>query len=214
RRRGGPPASPDDAAPTPAGRSSTPCSTWPARAAPGGCCLTTSRPGAWSATTSTPGGTRASSRRSTTSCGSTSAASRAKRTPPAGPSSTARPSRPPRPAAPRATTRGKKIAGRKRHLLVDTLGLIWGLAVLPADVQDFDGAKEVFRRVGGGLPRLAKVWADAIYRAFSSWVSSNCSWVLEVVTKRPGQTTFEVQPMRWIVERTFGWFGRYRRLSK
>jgi len=86
--------------------------------------------------------------------------------------------------------------------------------VLPADVQDFDGAKEVFRRVGGGLPRLAKVWADAIYRAFSSWVSSNCSWVLEVVTKRPGQTTFEVQPMRWIVERTFGWFGRYRRLSK
>jgi putative transposase len=115
---------------------------------------------------------------------------------------------------PKGYDAGKKIAGRKRHLLVDTLGLVWGLAVLPADVQDFDGAKEVFRRVGGDLPRLAKVWADAIYRAFCSWVNSNCSWVLEVVTKRPGQTTFEVQPVRWIVERTFGWFGRYRRLSK
>jgi putative transposase len=110
--------------------------------------------------------------------------------------------------------RGKKVSGRKRHVLVDTLGLIWGLAVLPANVQDYEGAKEVFRRAGAGLPRLAKVWADAMYRAFASWVSANCSWVLEVVCKRPGQTTFEVQPMRWVVERTFGWLGRYRRLSK
>ena len=86
--------------------------------------------------------------------------------------------------------------------------------MLPADVQDYDGAKEVFRRVGKSLPRLAKVWADSIYRAFASWVAANCKWVLEVVTRRPGAVGFEVQPMRWIVERTFGWFGRYRRLSK
>jgi putative transposase len=86
--------------------------------------------------------------------------------------------------------------------------------VLPADVQDFDGAKEVFRRVGGGLPRLAKVWADSIYRSLVSWVAASYSWVLEIVTRRPGAVGFEVQPMRWIVERTFGWFGRYRRLSK
>jgi len=98
--------------------------------------------------------------------------------------------------------------------LVDTLGLIWGLAVLPADAQDSAGAREVFRRAGDSLPRLAKVWADAMYRAFAGWVTANCLWVLEVVNKRPGQTTFEVQPMRWVVERTFGWFGRYRRLSK
>jgi putative transposase len=91
---------------------------------------------------------------------------------------------------------------------------VWAVAVLPANVQDFDGAKEVFRRVGDSLPRLAKVWADAIYRSFASWVSANCSWVLEVVTRRPGAVGFEVQPKRWIVERTFGWFGRYRRLSK
>ena len=88
--------------------------------------------------------------------------------------------------------------------------------MLPANIQDYDGAREVFRRVGaaGGLPRLAKVWADAMYRALAGWVLACCCWVLEVVSKRPGQTTFEVQKWRWIVERTFGWFGRYRRLSK
>ena len=88
------------------------------------------------------------------------------------------------------------------------------MAVLAADVQDGDGAKEVFRRVGSSLPRLARVWADAMYQALAGWVAEGCRWVLEVVSKRPGQTTFEVLKWRWIVERTFGWFGRYRRLSK
>jgi putative transposase len=108
------------------------------------------------------------------------------------------------------------VSGRKRHLLVDTLGLIWGLAVLPAAPTDWDGAIEVFTRVGKKLPRLAKVWADSAYRAdaLAAWIKANARWVLEVVLKRPGQTTFEVQKWRGIVERTFGWFGRYRRLSK
>jgi putative transposase len=108
------------------------------------------------------------------------------------------------------------VAGRKRHLLVDTLGLIWGLAVLPAAPTDWDGAVAVFQRVGKALPRLAKVWADAAYRvkALFAWIAAHCRWVLEVVDKRPGQTTFEVHKWRWIVERTFGWFGRYRRLSR
>jgi putative transposase len=111
---------------------------------------------------------------------------------------------------------GKKVAGRKRHLLVDTLGLIWGLTVLPAAPTDWDGAVKLFERFGKALPRLAKVWADSAYRveALLSWIKANCRWVLEVVSKRPGQTTFEVQKWRWLVERTFGWFGRYRRLSK
>lgn len=99
-------------------------------------------------------------------------------------------------------------------MLVDTLGLIWGLAVLPANVQDWDGAKEVLRRCGGLLPRLARIWADAGYQALLGWVAQSCRWVLDIVRKRPGQTTFEVQKWRWVVERTFGWFGRYRRLSK
>jgi putative transposase len=108
------------------------------------------------------------------------------------------------------------VAGRKRHLLVDTLGLVWGLAVLAAAPTDWDGAVEVFKRAGGTLPRLAKVWADSAYAvgALFAWIAANCRWVLEVVRNRPGQTTFEVQKWRWIVERTFGWFGRYRRLSK
>ena len=108
------------------------------------------------------------------------------------------------------------MSGRKRHLLVDTLGLIWGLAVLPAAPTDWDGAVAVFERFSQALPRLAKVWADSAYRveALAAWVKAHCRWVLEVVLKRPGQTTFEVQKWRWIVERSFGWFGRYRRLSK
>ena len=88
--------------------------------------------------------------------------------------------------------------------------------MLPASPTDWDGAVEVFKRVGTGLPRLAKVWADSAYRvdALATWIGANARWVLEVVRKRPGQTTFEVRKWRWIVERTFGWLGRYRRLSK
>ena len=74
----------------------------------------------------------------------------------------------------------------------------------------------MFEWFGKALLRLAKVWADSAYRveALLRWIQAKCRWVLEVVSKRPGQTTFEVQKWRWLVERTFGWFGRYRRLSK
>ena len=97
---------------------------------------------------------------------------------------------------------------------MDTLGLIWGLAVLPASPTDWDGAAEVFKRVGDALPRLARVWADAAYRALAEWVAANARWVLDIVTRREGAVGFEVQPWRWVVERTFGWLNRYRRLSK
>jgi putative transposase len=86
--------------------------------------------------------------------------------------------------------------------------------VLPAGPTDWDGAVEVLRRVGDSLPRLARVWADAAYRALAGWAAAHVPWVLEIVTKRPGQVRFEVQPWRWVVERTFGWLNRYRRLSK
>ena len=106
---------------------------------------------------------------------------------------------------------GKKIGGRKRHLLVDTLGLVWGLAVLAASPTDWDGAVEVFKRVGRRMPRLAKVLADQAYRAsaLAAWIKEHCSWQLETTGKREGQTEFEPVKWRWIVERTFGWFGRY-----
>ncbi len=94
------------------------------------------------------------------------------------------------------------------------MGLIWGLAVLPAAPTDWDGAVEVFTRVGDGLPRLARVWADSAYRALAGRMDRARQWVLDIVTRREGAVGFEVQPWRWVVERTFGWFNRYRRLSK
>lgn len=88
------------------------------------------------------------------------------------------------------------------------------MAVLPAAPTDWDGAVEVFKRVGTGLPRLARVWADSNYRALADWVGRNAKWVLDIVTRRDDAVGFEVQKWRWVVERTFGWFNRYRRLSK
>lgn len=86
--------------------------------------------------------------------------------------------------------------------------------MLPATPTDWDGAVEVFTRIGKGLPRLVRVWADSAYRALSEWAVQNAKWVLDIVTRRQGAIGFEVVPWRWVVERTFGWFNRYRRLSK
>lgn len=110
---------------------------------------------------------------------------------------------------------GKKVKGRKRHLLVDTLGLIWCVVVHAASVQDRDGAKSVLEKVVGKLPRLKRIWADGGYAGqLIAWVQQVCGWVLEIVKRNDDARGFEVLPKRWIVERTFGWFGWYRRLSK
>lgn len=98
--------------------------------------------------------------------------------------------------------------------MVDTLGLIWALVVTPASVQDAEGAKaaltEFRRRVK--FPKI--IWVDAAYRAVVSWAWVCWLWTLEVVSGPKGQTGFVVQPKRWIVERTFGWLNRSRRLAK
>jgi len=99
-------------------------------------------------------------------------------------------------------------------LLVDTLGLIWGLAVLPADVQDRDGAKTLLERVRGRLPRLQVIWADGAYTAVTDWARQTFGWVLTTILRPVGAKGYVHLPKRWIVERTFGWLGRYRRLSK
>jgi putative transposase len=109
---------------------------------------------------------------------------------------------------------GKKIKGRKRHLLVDTLGLIIAVVVTVASVQDRDGGKLVFSSVQG-QPRLEKVWADGGYRGeFLTWTKENCAWELEIVSRDTDQQGFVVLPRRWVVERTFGWLNRHRLLSK
>ena len=88
--------------------------------------------------------------------------------------------------------------------------------MLPANGTDWEGAVTLFRREGKRLPRLRKMWADSSYRAhaLARWVAGHCPWVLSIGTRRAEAVRFEVQPQRWIVERTFGWFGRYRRLAK
>jgi len=99
-------------------------------------------------------------------------------------------------------------------VLVDTLGLIWGLVVLPADIQDRDGAKTLLQRVHKLLPRLQVIWADGAYAAIAGWLQDTFGWLLTTILRPVGAKGYIHLPRRWIVERTFGWFGRYRRLSK
>lgn len=110
---------------------------------------------------------------------------------------------------------GKKITGRKRHLLVDTLGLLLVVVVLAAQIQDREGAKAVFLRAKRRFPRLRLIWADGGYRGqVVRWTKATCGWVLRIVKRTDDQKAFVVLPKRWIVERTFGWLNKWRRLSK
>jgi putative transposase len=109
---------------------------------------------------------------------------------------------------------GKKVTGRKRHLLVDTLGLVIAVMVHSAGIQDYDGAKLLLEKVQGQRPRLSWIWADSIYRHIVDWTYERFGWLLKIVTREPGTIGFQVQPRRWVVERTFAWLGKYRRHSK
>ncbi len=90
-----------------------------------------------------------------------------------------------------------------------------GVVVHSAGVQDRDGARKVIQKVRFNSPRLKKLWADGGYGgALEIWVARFTGWELEIVRRNKGESGFTVLPQRWIVERTFGWLGRYRRLSK
>lgn len=96
---------------------------------------------------------------------------------------------------------------------MDTLGLIWGLVVHSASVQDRDGAKLVLEIVRGKLPRLKLIWADGGDAGqLIDWVKQACGWVLEIVKRSANAQGFELLKKRWIVERTLGWFGWLVRL--
>lgn len=110
---------------------------------------------------------------------------------------------------------GKKVKGRKRHILVDTMGLLLIVVVHAASVQDRDGAKLVLEKVPGRLTRLVWIWVDGAYAGqLVHWVKMTCRCVLEIVKRSDEGKGFEVLPHRWTVERTFGWLNRYRRLAK
>ena len=107
------------------------------------------------------------------------------------------------------------MKGRKRHIVVDTQGLLLAVAVHPADIQDRDGAKLVLQRLLGRFSRLELLWADGAYTGqLVEWAKRIGGWRLEVVPRPVQQHTFQVLPRRWVVERTFAWLGRQRRLSK
>ena len=107
------------------------------------------------------------------------------------------------------------MKGRKRHIVVDTQGLLLAVAVHPANIQDRDGAKLVLQRLLGHFPRLEQIWADGAYAGkLVEWTRRIGGWRLALVPRPPHQHTFQVLPRRWVVERTFAWLGRHRRLSK
>ena len=84
-----------------------------------------------------------------------------------------------------------------------------------ASLQDRDGAKLVFEKIKDKFTRLKLIWADGAYAGqLVEWVKNACGWLLEIVRRNQGAKGFQLLPRRWVVERTFGWFGRYRRLSK
>lgn len=99
--------------------------------------------------------------------------------------------------------------------MVDTLGLVLAVVVHAASIQDRDGAKLVLAKLKGHFSRLKLIWADGGYAGqLIEWTRALGRWVLEIVKRSDDVKGFVVLPKRWIVERTFGWFKRYRRLSK
>ncbi len=112
---------------------------------------------------------------------------------------------------------GKRIKGRKRHLLVDTLGLVLGAVVTPADTTERDGGKAVLGRVLVWLASLRLLWVDGGYTGdtFAKWVKAlRAKLAVEVVKRSDDVRGFKVLPHRWVVERTFGWLMYQRRLVR
>src|SRR5215216_208401 len=110
----------------------------------------------------------------------------------------------------------KNIKGRKRHLLVDTLGLPLSVYVTPADVQDRAGARLLLAGLKPLLPRLKKIWADGAYSGedLAKWCEEQGEWELEIVERDKEAKGLKVVSKRWIIERTLGWLRRDRRLAK
>jgi transposase len=109
---------------------------------------------------------------------------------------------------------GKKVNGRKRHIVVDTLGLLLVVLVTAASVQDRDGGARVLERLRFRMPSVAVVLADGGYAGrLVAYARQLLRVVVDIVRKREGQRTFEVLPRRWVVERTLSWISRCRRLA-
>ncbi len=111
---------------------------------------------------------------------------------------------------------GKLIKGRKRHIIVDVMGLLLAFMIHSASIQERRGFKFLSFKIRPLFPQLKLIWVDGGYdgQPLQSWVKRWFNWLVETVKRNQNTQGFEVLPRRWVVERTFGWFGRYRRLSK
>lgn len=110
---------------------------------------------------------------------------------------------------------GKMVKGRKRHLLVDTMGLLLMIVVTAASVSDPQGAKLVFGRLGGATKKLRRIWVDGTYRGkLLDWVIEHFQFLLQPVLRCDGKKGFVVLARRWVIERTFAWLTQCRRLTR
>ena len=137
---------------------------------------------------------------------------------PASAASTASRSRPPAAGSEVGTDGGKKVRGRKRHIVVDTLGLLLAVVVTAANVDDAKAAQQLFAQMPSkDFHRLEVVQADNKYHSpeLDRWLRvHHRGYEIVVVSRQPGERRFVPLKSRWVVERTFAWLGRYRRLSK
>ena len=111
---------------------------------------------------------------------------------------------------------GKKIKGRKRHIVTDTLGLLIGFMIHSAGIQDRDGAPEVLKSIRQSFPWLRHVFADGGYAGpkLRGALDKIGDWRVQIIKRSDSANGFQVLPRRWVVERTFAWLGRCRRLAK
>jgi len=117
---------------------------------------------------------------------------------------------------PRGIDAGKRIKGRKRHIVTDTEGFLLAVLVHEANIQDPHGAVPLLRALRRRFPRLDHIFADRIYRGpqLRSAIADCGPWSIEIVERPPGVKGFQLLPRRWVIERTFAWLGRSRRLAK
>ena len=117
----------------------------------------------------------------------------------------------------RGRDNAKNVDGRKRHIVVDSMGLLLGVLVTAADVDDAKAAAELFGRLEGQpLSKVTRMFGDSKYHNYAlyKWVAENARWELIIVRRPEGSVGWVQLPIRWTVERTFAWLGKCRRLSK
>src|SRR6202030_1379846 len=117
---------------------------------------------------------------------------------------------------PRGVDAGKRIKGRKRHIVTDTEGFLLAVRVHEANIQDPHGAVPLLRALRRAFPKLRHIFADRVYRGeqLLNAIADCGPWTIEIVQRPPGVKGFQLLPRRWVVERSLAWLGRSRRLDK